>query len=124
MRLVSIMWSVKTLALFLILWGNLGNSPATAAEDKAVPAALRAIFSPRRSPAHRTMGLSQRTFLDLVEESKPKLEIALVIDGTESMDAALAGVRDSLAQMMGDLELYKQNEVSYQVVVYRDSGSP
>ena len=42
MRLVSTMWSVKSLALFLVLWGNLGNSPATAAEDKAVPAALRA----------------------------------------------------------------------------------
>ena len=99
--------------------------PAIAADgDQAVPAALRSIFSPRKAPAHRTMGLSQRTFLDLVEESKPKLEVAIVIDATESMADALAGVRDALAQMMADLELYKENEISYQIVIYRDSGAP
>jgi hypothetical protein len=101
-----------------------GQAGAAPAGDAAISATLRTIFSPRRSPAHRTMGLSQRTFLDLVEQSKPKLEVALVIDGTDSMSAALDGVRGALSQMMGDLELYKRNDVAYQLVVYRDVGSP
>jgi tetratricopeptide (TPR) repeat protein len=115
---------------FAILVGALNllggaSIPASAADgDQAVPAALRSIFSPRKAPARRTMGLSQRTFLDLVEESKPKLEVAIVIDATESMADALAGVRDALSQMMADLELYKENEISYQIVIYRDAGAP
>ena len=70
------------------------------------------------------MGLLQRSFLDLVEESRPSLQIAFVIDGTDSMSGQLESVRESLTAMMNDLELYKENNISYQLVVYRDVGSP
>lgn len=101
-----------------------GAKPAQAEEQPAVSAALQSIFSPRRSPAQRTMGLTQRTFLDLVEQSGSKLEISLVIDGTESMGASLRGVREALAPMFADLERYRPGGVAYQLVVYRDAASP
>ncbi len=114
---VSIILAVATVANFA------PGVVARAQEKNAVTSALRTMFSPRRAPANRTMGLTQRTFLDLVEESRPQLEVAIVIDGTESMQPALAGLRDALTQMMRDLELYKQHDVSYQLVVYRDVGA-
>lgn len=85
---------------------------------------LSTLFNPRTAPAQKTMGLLQRSFLDLVEESQPKLQIAFVIDGTDSMSGQLASVRESLAAMMNDLELYKESNISYQLVVYRDEGAP
>ena len=102
----------------------LGLNSASAEGDNSVTAAMRTLFNPRRSPPQRTMGLSQRSFLDLVEQSKPKLQIALVIDGTESMEPALSGVREALEQMMNDLELYQQSDIAYQLVIYRDVAAP
>jgi hypothetical protein len=60
--------------------------------------------------------------LDLVEEAQPKIEVALVIDGTDSMGTDLAGVRASLGRMTDDLQRYKDN-VALQLVIYRDTGS-
>jgi hypothetical protein len=97
--------------------------PANADESTGVGAALRTIFSPHRAPASRTMGLAQRTFLDLVEESRPRLEVAFVIDGTDSMEIALQDVQAALNPLMSDLDLYKRSDVRYQLVVYRDEGS-
>ena len=65
----------------------------------------------------------QRNFLDLVEVSRPRLEVALVVDGTESMGTELDGIRRSLHQMVEDLSRYKDH-VSFQLVVFRDEGSP
>jgi hypothetical protein len=85
---------------------------------------LSTLFNPRSAPTQKTMGLIQRSFLDLIEESRPKLEIALVIDGTDSMSGQLESVRQSLSAMMNDLELYKENNINYQLIVFRDAGSP
>ncbi|RIK86329.1 MAG: hypothetical protein DCC67_02950 [Planctomycetota bacterium] len=93
-------------------------------EEPALGKALATLFNPRTAPTQKTMGLVQRSFLDLVEESRPKLQIALVIDGTDSMSGQLEAVRQSLGAMMNDLELYKENNISYQLVVYRDAGAP
>lgn len=90
-------------------------------EVPATEAALSSIFSPRRAPAAKTMGLVQRNFLDLVEVSHSKLQVALVIDGTESMGTEIDGIRQSLHQMVDDLRLYK--DVSFQLVVFRDEGA-
>ena len=62
--------------------------------------ALRTIFSPQRSPEKRTMGLLQRSFLDLVEASQGKLEVALVVDGTESMAEDIQSVRSALVRQI------------------------
>ena len=59
------------------------------ADNTVAGAALESIFSPRRAPAQKTMGLLQRSFLDLVESSEKALEVALVVDGTDSMAAEI-----------------------------------
>src|SRR5690606_31308793 len=93
--------------------GQSGQTPTSA------EAALACIFSPHRAPSRRTMGLVQRSFLDLVESSRQKLQVALVIDGTESMGDELVGIRQALDQMIDDLSRYKEGQVTFQMVVYR-----
>jgi tetratricopeptide (TPR) repeat protein len=85
--------------------------------------ALQTIFSPQRAPGKRTMGLLQRSFLDLVESKRGKLQVALVVDGTESMADDLQGVRQALGNMVVDLQRYRGEQVSFAIVVYRDLGA-
>ncbi len=94
--------------------------------DQVSPAAatLTTIFSPSRAPKRKTMGLLQRSFLDLAGQGDRELEIAVVVDGTDSMTTELAGVRKSVDRMLADLRKYRDNEVRVAIVVYRDAGSP
>ncbi len=119
-------WIVASWSCLLVYIGGVAFPVSSTSADEVTPAAaaLETIFSPNRNPPNRTMGLVQRNFLDLIESSKGRLQIAVVIDGTESMDTALSGIKQTIERMMDDLELYKHAEVAYQLVVYRDSGSP
>lgn len=85
---------------------------------------MRTIFSPAAAPQRKTMGLLQRSFLDVMEQSGERIEIALVIDGTDSMADEIAGVKQSIHAMREDLQRFSGGEVRVAVVVYRDSGSP
>ena len=105
-------------ATYLLFVPHLPAAPPES--EDATGAALSTIFSPDRAPPNRTMGLVQRNFLDLLEETKPRLQIAIAIDGTYSMSASLDSVKQTLSQMMDDLQLYKRADVGYQLVVYRD----
>jgi len=99
-------------------------SSARSAEEEAPTAmALRSMFDPWRAPANKTMGLAQRSFVDLVEKSQKRLEIAIVVDGTESMGASLEGIQSALQKMVADVNLYKDSQVSFQLVVFRDIGA-
>ncbi len=100
------------------------NEPADADDRTAAGSALASIFSPIRAPQRKTMGLLQRSFLDLAAEGDLDLEIAIVVDGTESMAGDLAGVRDHIQQMLDDLRKCRKSEVRVAMVVYRDEGSP
>ncbi|MGE0756989.1 MAG: hypothetical protein AB7O38_08215 [Pirellulaceae bacterium] len=106
--------------------GLRGQTPGDPAAGSRSPAglALESIFNPQRAPAQKTMGLLQRSFLDLVEESAQELQVAFVLDGTDSMAADIAGVRAALRNMVDDLRQYKGDHVSFALVVYRDIGSP
>ena len=95
-----------------------------AANDSPARYALESIFCPAQAPAQRTMGLLQRSFLDLVEASQPELQVALVVDGTESMAADISGVRSALRNMLEDLRRYRGDHVSCALVIYRDAGAP
>jgi len=99
-------------------------SGLTAAQSPRSPveSSLASIFSPRRAPGAKTMGLVQRNFLDLVEVSRSQLQVALVVDGTDSMGGELDGIRRSLHQMVEDLRRYRE-QVSFQLVVFRDAGA-
>ncbi|MDG2224450.1 MAG: VWA domain-containing protein [Rubripirellula sp.] len=93
-------------------------------EDSPAASAMSTIFSPARAPKRKTMGLLQRSFLDMADQGDQELEIAIVVDGTDSMATELAGVRRSIHQMLADLQRYRNNEVRVALVVYRDAGSP
>ena len=64
------------------------------AADAPVSSVLNTIFSPARAPRRKTMGLLQRSFLDLADQVDQALELAVVVDGTDSMAEELAGVRE------------------------------
>jgi hypothetical protein len=102
------------------------SQPVEFTTDTISPAesALKSIFSPSRAPERRTMGLLQRTFLDIAADGDRDLEVAIVVDGTDSMAAELAGVRKSIHQMLGELRKFRNGEVRAAIVVYRDAGSP
>jgi tetratricopeptide (TPR) repeat protein len=100
------------------------DADADSANQSAAASAMSTIFSPARAPKRRTMGLLQRSFLDLADQGDQELEVAIVVDGTDSMATELAGVRQSIHQMLADLRRYRNNEVRVALVVYRDAGSP
>jgi len=108
---------------------NHGGIPSTVsaqetAEASVSAAALRSIFSPSRAPEQKTMGLLQRSFLDLAEQGGTRLQMAIVVDGTDSMTTELAGVRQSINAMVEDLRRTRGDDVEVALVVYRDNGSP
>lgn len=105
-------------------WGSASAQERSTPDHSPLEQALASIFSPQRAPERKTMGLLQYSFLDLVETSQPRLEVALVVDGTDSMGPNLDGVRRALLEMADDLELYKGQNVAFQLIVFRDSGSP
>ncbi|MBB76000.1 MAG: hypothetical protein CMJ75_15950 [Planctomycetaceae bacterium] len=121
MCVLQFRWCRFSLFMFVVL--GQGTTFSQDANPDSTKAVLETIFSPRRAPRARTMGLVQRSFLDLLEVARPKLEMALVIDGTESMGTAIVGIRHALRQMVEDLQRYKA-DVSFQIVVFRDEGAP
>lgn len=93
--------------------------------DEPIPivsAAMQTMFSPLVAPRRKTMGLLQRNFLEVAGQSSD-LELAIVVDGTESMSDELAGIRQSVGRMLGDLGRLRTGEVRVAVVVYRDAGA-
>lgn len=70
------------------------------------------------------MGLLQRSFVEVAQQTEENLEIALVIDGTDSMADEIEGVKQSIHLMMEDLRRGRNGKVRVALVVYRDSGSP
>ncbi|HBJ34362.1 MAG TPA: VWA domain-containing protein [Planctomycetaceae bacterium] len=110
---------------------SLGNGPGggdfkagVQAPSPPVSSALRSIFSASAAPERKTMGLLQRSFVEVAQQTEDNLEIALVIDGTDSMADEIEGVKQSVDLMMEDLRRGRIGKVSVAIIVYRDSGSP
>ncbi len=120
-------YSHTTLIVWMLLGLGWTSGPAVAQETgpaSSSAAALRSVFSPARAPEQKTMGLLQRSFLDLAEQSGSLLQLAIVVDGTDSMATELAGVRQSITSMIDDLRRYRGDKVEVALVIYRDHGSP
>lgn len=113
------------LSLVVALVVASGMAEARGAEPADSPArqALETIFNPQRAPARKSMGLLQRSFLDLIETAQTQLQVALVLDGTDSMRADLDGVRGAIRSLVADLRRYKGDQVTLGAVVYRDVGA-
>lgn len=93
--------------------------------NSATGNALQTLFNPSSASAANTMGLLQRSnFIDRIAGKRGRLEIALVVDATESMQEQLVGIQEKLQQMLGDIRRVVGDEVYVQLVVYRDYGAP
>ncbi len=106
---------------------QLALPPIVQAEDKgsAVGSALRGLFNPGSAAEANTMGLLQRgNFIDRVAGSRGRIEIALVVDATESMEEQLQGIQQRLLSMIEDVRRVAGDEIYVQLVMYRDSAAP
>ena len=99
---------------------------AAAPDAEVIPAgtAMALMFDEHRTAKPTSRALLQRkTFLDMLKVSKDRLQIAFVVDGTDSMGNDIRSVLDSLEPMVASLRRHKDGDenVSFSVVVYRDS---
>ncbi len=84
---------------------------------------LQTLFSPVVAAEPKSMAILQRTsLLDQVTRFKT-LQLALVVDGTESMAPQLAAIQKQLQGTIRDLTAVLKDQISIQMVVYRDSGA-
>lgn len=91
----------------------------------AVGNALQGLFNPGSAADANTMGLLQRSnFIERVAGRKARIEIALVVDATDSMNEQLQGIQQRLQDMLSDIRRVAGDEVYVQIVLYRDSAAP
>jgi len=123
----------KLVTRFIILVSVVGTCSsrivAAAPDSRVVPAgvALELMFDEHRTANPKSRALLQRkTFLDMLKISRERLQIAFVVDGTDSMGSDIRSVLDSLEPMAASITRHKDGpeNVSFSLVVYRDSASP
>jgi hypothetical protein len=96
----------------------------SAENGSAVASALRGLFNPGSASDANTMGLLQRSnFIERVAGQGGRIEMAFVVDATESMEEQLQGIQQRLLSMMDDVRRVAGDEVYIQLVLYRDSGA-
>ena len=84
--------------------------------------ALNSIFDVMRAPPAKSMGLLQGNFLDAIK-SDGALQVALVIDTTESMADQLVAIRENLPKMVDDLRKLTDGKIEIAIVTYSDAGN-
>ncbi len=113
-----------------LLWiaATIGPCPDSAraqdqdTESRATAAALGSIFNVERAPRARSMGLFQANFLDSIQGQGKRLQLAVVVDATESMTDELDSIRESLPLLVEDLGRIKDGKLETTVVAYSDVG--
>jgi len=101
---------------------------STGVSDEPKPTAIsgelfQTLFSPVIAAEPKAMAVLQRTsLLDQVTRSKT-LQLAVVVDGTESMAPQLEAIQKQLKGMVRDLTAVLKDELTIQLVVYRDIGA-
>jgi len=73
----------------------------------------------------KTRGLFQQRSLEkMLDEAKDDLQVAFVVDGTDSMERDIEGILDSLKYFVGQLREAKGTDnVAFSLVVYRDENA-
>jgi hypothetical protein len=102
------------------------NNPINAQQpqaksDASAGQALSLLFDSHRAPTAKSMGLLQGNFLDAVDVSG-SLQLALVIDVSESMEDQLKSIRENLGYLIDDLDRILDGSVETAVVTYSDIG--
>ena len=68
------------------------------------------------------MGLFQANFLDSLKSARCSLQLAVVIDSTESMSGEMESIRSSLPELLSDLSRFEDGALETTVVTYSDVG--
>lgn len=85
-------------------------------------AALDSIFNVRTAPEAKSMGIFQGSFLDAIRPETPAIQVAFLVDTTESMAHQLAGIREKIPQVIADLKRASGAKVEVAVISFADSG--
>jgi hypothetical protein len=109
--------------LFLINSGAIAFSQESAPTKAVTGDLLTSLFSPVVASEPKAMAVFQRTnLLDRVSQSR-SMQLALVVDATESMSTQLDGIRRKLGETVGSLQGILGDELSIQIILYRDLGA-
>lgn len=110
--------------LCCVLIGNtLTVSPLFAQDAQPTAAsALDSIFNVRTAPDAKSMGIFQGSFLDAIRPETPSIQIAFLVDTTESMAQQLPGIREKVPQVIADLKRASGTKVEVAIVSFADSG--
>jgi len=105
----------------------LGNALAVStlfaqAPQSTAASALDSIFNVRTAPDAKSMGIFQGSFLDAIRPETPGIQIAFLVDTTESMAQELPGIREKIPQVIADLKRASGTQVEVAVVSFADSG--
>jgi hypothetical protein len=100
----------------------LSAKETTEGQQTTAGIALDSIFNPRRAPSAKSMGLLQGNFLDAVKPARA-LQVAIVVDVTESMSAELASIRESVPRLLDDLARLTDANISTTIIAVTDFGS-
>jgi hypothetical protein len=99
------------------------NDTSTSNTDSASAGnAISSIFDVMRAPPAKSMGLLQGNFLDAVKSDRT-LQLALLIDTTESMTDQLAAIRENLPDMIDDLKKLTEGKIEIAIVTFSDAGN-
>lgn len=97
--------------------------PLQAQEPSATAAALRTMFNVERAPQAKAMGMFQANFLDSLPVSNRALQLAVVVDSTESMANEMPSIRQTLPLMFSDLNRIHDGAMGTTIVTYSDIGA-
>ncbi len=113
---------MRTCLLFVILCLVMMVPGLHAQQASATAAALRSMFNVERAPEAKAMGLYQANFLDSLPVNSRALQLAVVVDSTESMAEELPSIRATLPLMFSDLHRIHDGAMSTTIVTYSDVG--
>ena len=119
-----ICWKVSILGVFLsasVASKSLPAQPVQKSKEATAGQALSLLFDTHRTPPAKSMGLLQGNFLDAVDVSG-SLQLAVVIDSSESMSDQLASIQKNLRYLIGDLDRILDGSIETAVVTYSDIG--
>jgi hypothetical protein len=101
----------------------LAAQPPGAAPPPSLGQVLGTAFNTMGLPPAKGALQFRVDFTDLIEAAQKNMQLAIVLDGTDSMTPDIQSAVASLATVAGNLQA-KGGEVEYALVVYRDTGSP
>ncbi len=96
---------------------------AQSKSESSTGIALSSMFDVQRAPKAKSMGLFQANFLDSLKTARRSLQLAVVIDSSESMSNEMESIRASLPELLSDLSRFEDGKLETTVVTYSDVGA-